>query len=438
MQNVTAASILGLFDANAQSSPIGARPIHFDYAANLDKDDIYTFLADDKEMRWKAPAVDNLIRQGFELSLITPKPVGIIEKFPNDMPGPLAGAPLRLFWAVQNRCMILQGGGTIPGHRTTPLNLPLYNSWQVTIQISVVLYVKRPKNDPARKAMEKAFDSFQYPRDGDPLDYLKKEWGTITSVDPKITLEEFSCENTFTINKVPNSFDSHRDMAQAMMGLFDGSTKATIHPTGDPTDEPIRSFFVRRDIKFACLEGPPQYVGRISEPPHDPTHEVTLKPGETPDKVIKDIADNDLPPNPDKCGEMKEKDWPILTLLVWPEFKIDWRDFSFNIGCGVRIVLTLPVLQTQISGLDLWAYTHFPSNAGTYAENVIKTCAIAAALTGAVLGIATSNFVAALEAFNAAFQLCIVDHLTSTVDCMMPGLGLMKAVKNPWQDVKIG
>jgi hypothetical protein len=43
--------------------------------------------------------------------------------------------------------------------------------------------------------------------------------------------------------------------------------------------------------------------------------------------------------------------------------------------------------------------------------------------------------VAGLGAFEAYFEGCITDHLTQTIECMVPGLGLVTSVKNPWHDV---
>jgi hypothetical protein len=160
-------------------------------------------------------------------------------------------------------------------------------------------------------------------------------------------------------------------------------------------------------------------------------HEVELQQGQTEKQAVQQIAKNDTPA---QCGELTENDWPILTLAAWPEFKVDWRDFTFDIGCGIRIVLTLPVLQIQISGVDLWVYTRYPSS-WTPVRSIIQQCAFEAALCGAVVGVVLLDPVAGLGAFEAYFEGCITDHLTQTIECMVPGLGLVTSVKNPWHDV---
>ena len=99
-------------------------------------------------------------------------------------------------------------------------------------------------------------------------------------------------------------------------------------------------------------------------------------------------------------------------------------------------MLRLPVLQTQMSRIDLWVYTRFPKNLGAWALRLVEKCAFHAALVGAVVGIVLVDFIAALAAFDAVFEDCIVEHFDDTISCMIPGLGLI-TIANGWSDVRI-
>jgi hypothetical protein len=425
LQNVAAASLLALSDARAQvSSPSAGRPpIQFDFATDLDKDDIYKFLDS------AAPTWDALPSSfpGFTQSTVSKKPVGSIDKYPESALPPLQGAPIRLWWAVQKRCKVFEGSGQGQLVGTPKVLIP--KSCQVTIQVFAILFIK---SDTAvtpviKTKIETAFNNFQYPRDGDPLTFIQNA----VVHDPTIKTDYFFVANTFSISKVSGTLESKNDLDAAATQLYAGQTPAMIW-TGPNSREPLQGqngFFATRHMRLVCGEKV-DFLGRIPAPLSDP-HKVELPQGQTEKQAVQQIARNDTPV---QCSELTEKDWPILTLAVWPEFKVDWRDFTFYIGCGIRIVLTLPVLQIQISGVDLWVYTRYP-NSWTPVLSTIQHCAFEAALSGAVIGVVLLDPIAGLGAFEAYFEGCITDHLTQTIECMVPGLGLVTSVKSRWHDV---
>ena len=186
--------------------------------------------------------------------------------------------------------------------------------------------------------------------------------------------------------------------------------------------------FRGRRLKSINLDGVPQQ-------PKDPIHQVDASAG-TPDRIITDITNREGAAL--ECdSNFKLQQWKIMTLLHIPEFKLIWRDHSFEIGCGVTVVLTLPVLQTRISELDLYAYARAPSDVGQYIERMIEDCAWKAALAGAVIGIVMANFASALAGFVGAFTDCIETKTADTIKCLIPGLMLMTEVMqgHDWTDV---
>jgi hypothetical protein len=426
LQNAAAASLFALPSAQAQGpTPSGRPPIQFDFAASLDKEEVYKFLDSNVMTTWDAP-VD--VKKGYSLSTVPKKLQDLMDKYPNDMPGPLQGTPIRLFWAVQKRCKVFEGDGT--GQLVGTSNIVIPKSWQVTIQFYAVLLIRNDAPAQAvRGKIETAFKNFRFPRDGDPLSFIQKAIAN----DATIQTDYFSIVTTFSISKVPGTLDVRPEVEDAASAFYAGKTAGEIW-TGPNTKERIggdNGFLAQRKIRRVCPEKE-EFVGRVPSPKQDP-HKVELSAGQNPEDAIKSIANDDTPT---VCGELKENDWPLLTLATWPEFKVDWRDFAFDIGCGIRIVLTLPVLQIQWSAVDLWIYTKYPPS-WSNVLNQIVTCAFNAALSGAVVGVVLLDVVAGLTAFVAAFENCIQEHLGQTIECMIPGIGLVTRVASKWQDVKI-
>lgn len=430
LQNVAASSLFALSDAAAQGSPLGTGrpPIQFDFATDLDKDDIYKFL-DSAAPTWDAPPT---VVPNFTQSTMPKKPVGSIDKYPDTVTGPLQGAPIRLWWAVQKQCKVFKGAGNGQLVGTPKVVIP--ESWQVTIQVFAALFIK---NDSAvtpaiKTAIESAFNAFHYPnpQNEGPLDYLQR----VISGNQSIKADYFSVLNTFSLSKVPGSLKAQDEVDLAARQLYAGQTPGTVwtSPNSHEQLDGPNGFFAKQNMRLVCPERT-EFLGRVPAPQTD-QHIVELQQGQTAKQVVQQIAKNDTPAQCSDLSELTENDWPILTLAVWPEFKVEWRDFTFDIGCGIRIVLTLPVLQIQISGVDLWAYTRYPNSWSTVLS-IIQHCAFEAALSGAVVGVVLLDPIAGLVAFEAYFEGCITDHLQQTIECMIPGLGLVTSVKNPWHDL---
>jgi hypothetical protein len=436
LRNVAAAALFAIPGANAQTKPQTSkrRSIHFDYEAMLDKDEMYQFL-EGTQTGWDIPLIKNA---HYALSAAAQKKHidKPIDKFPDDMPGPLKGTPLGISWAVTRRCSILRG--LQKPELVGVVNPLITRSVQITIQAYAVLLINTDKGpdgkplvpDAVNQVIVGAFNKYTYSATGpEPVEYMQN----VMNSNPQIKAEFFSVEIACSINKVAGTQQTYQEQLLALDTLYNGKPKGeiTVKPgvTEDLSVDP--NYFRRNEIYLRCAEKS-QLIGRIPAPPSDP-HKVELQQNQKPEDALHEMAESDQPGN---CNELVDHNWPIMTLAEWPEFKVDWRDFTFDIGCGVRIVLTLPVLQKQISGTDLWAYTKYPPSWDSVKKQ-IGDCVYKSALIGGVLGVIALDPLVALAAFNAAFEECIVDHFGQTIDCMVPGLGLITSVHSKWQDVKL-
>jgi hypothetical protein len=428
LQNVAALSLLNVPDAigvAANPSQTGRPPIQFDFAANLDRDDLYKYL-DSKVTTppWKAPLT---VPQGYSRSNVQEKSVGIIDKYQADIQSDtLKGTPIRVWWARQKQCRVRQGEGQ--GQFVGGSGVVIPCSWQVTIEVFAVLLIKNDGSvpAPARTKIEAAFTNFLYPRDGDPLAFIQR---TVTN-DQTLSTDYFSVVNTFSVTKVAGSFLRKNDQDSTITDLRTGTGTVKGNVWTGPTPSPhipMKDYFEQHQVQFSCSDE--DFLGRVPAPTQDP-HIHKLE-DETKEHAVQTIANNDTPT---ACQNMQPHNWPLLTIDVWPEFQIVMKDCSIDIGCGIHIVLTLPVLQSRISGHDLWVYTNYPKDSPRV-DRMVEKCAFEAGLEGAVVGVALFNFPAALSAFLGAFQDCITKRADETIECMVPGLALLISTQKDWFDV---
>src|SRR5262249_13355618 len=146
LQNVAALPLLAVPDSDAHSTnPTQAErpPIQFDFSANLDRDEIYKFLDNSAMTTWEAPLA---LPKGYSQSSAAKKPVGLIDKYPDDIQSSLRGQPVRLWWARQAQCRAQQGTGTGQFVGTSEVTIPC--SWQVNINVFAVLLIKNDGSVP--------------------------------------------------------------------------------------------------------------------------------------------------------------------------------------------------------------------------------------------------------------------------------------------------
>jgi hypothetical protein len=321
--------------------------------------------------------------------------------------------------------------GSRPGQVVGNFDVVVPMEQGVKVYVSSVLLIRDTTPPDIKQTIEVGFNQYQYPRDGNPHDYMRDKM----SADPRITHDMFAVENTFSIKKDGDA-TPHDEQERALLAIYEGRGNGTIYPGPPPQkQEPLNDseYFKKRQLSARPIRW--EAVGRVPQKQRHP-NEVENSNQRPADEIIGEISDREA--DALDCGrDFERKDWPVMTLLAYPEFRVVWRDYSYEIGCGVRVVLTLPVLQKQTTSVVLWAYTRYPKDIEDLIGHVVVTCAWEGALVGAVVGVVFVNFPAAVQAFRAVFEVCIVRHFAKYFDCLIPGLTVISEVKpgDAWHDV---
>ncbi|WP_293906498.1 hypothetical protein, partial [Phenylobacterium sp.] len=144
------------------------------------------------------------------------------------------------------------------------------------------------------------------------------------------------------------------------------------------------------------------------------------------DQIIDGIVSAIIPGD---CGRMTSHSQKLLTLGNWPEFMVEWVPAHIKVGCS-EIVISLPVIRTRISSLNFYFYYSVPSNTGSFVIRICATCGERAALTGAILGLISTQIELAVPTFVELFTRCAESEIKRCVD---PGLLLLIESDGPWR-----
>ena len=168
---------------------------------------------------------------------------------------------------------------------------------------------------------------------------------------------------------------------------------------------------------------------KFENPKKDPLREQDAN-GRSDSSILDEVAERvagDL-----NCDDhYTHKSHPVMTLLAWPEFKIEWYAHYIKIGC-TRIKIWLPKLRTRISEVVLYATVAIASrDADQTLVQIAGDCAVSSALVGGVVGVVLWNFAAGLAAFKVLFEKCIYIKIGQHLTCMVPELVLITK-KGTW------
>jgi hypothetical protein len=383
--------------------------IQEEFSPNLDTDEVRQFLLDLKTTDYDGP-ID--VKSGYFASNIR-KPAGLpIEER-------AGGKSLSLFWAVREFYEAVEGNS--PGQVVGNFDVIVPMEEQLAMTVTSVLLIKTGTTADAQKKIEAAFSKYTFPNDGDPTEFARRELA-----NAGIGMDAFATTLTYSLRKMKRI--EHDAQRKAALGLYNGTTRGEINEDGHT--RPIHGeegYFKERKIRCALVRR--ENVAPVPSKPKDSLHEVDDK--RTIEQTVDDVTreegrqlecNMDAPP----------RTWLIQTLFEWPEFKLITKPFDIVIGC-VRVTLWLPVLQTRTGQSNLYGYTRAPRNTDKAVWGVVEHCFWEAALSAAVVGIASLNFYTALAAFKGIFSKCIYDHLKQLIPCLIPGL-ILKFETKPGDD----
>lgn len=285
----------------------------------------------------------------------------------------------------------------------------------LTVGIESILYVASSGITPkARQLIDDAYSQFS---GQDPILFIAEKINTPEAKKEGLTTDHFHIVLRFTLaqNRSPVK---NLDQVNALENLYRGQGGGV---AGD------QEWFQKENLELRHIRDDPNTA--FENPPVDPVRQQDAKerlPEHILDEVAREVA-GDL-----DCDDYYEDNsHPVMTLLAWPEFKLEWYTHTIKIGCS-RIKIKLPRLLTRTAEIVLYATVAVARrDVDDTLMRMIGECAVGSALVGGVVGVVMANFAAALAAFKALFERCIYIKLGQHVACLVPELVLI-TVKGEW------
>ena len=279
-----------------------------------------------------------------------------------------------------------------------------------------------------QERLVEAFDQF------DPAGHISAFRAMVEALGDDLDESSFEILFTHSITRVDPRHED-RDQVDAMRAFYANSQAARFYVPG-VTDGGWREYAQRNNIRIVDGPRPGQPVKATQPPLPDTLHVREVAAGSPIEPVLEDIISDVIDAlGPVDCDFVVANriEQRIVTLFSYPEFKIEMEPVRIKIGC-VRITITLPVFYMRISDLNLWAFLPRSRNVDATLENILRICLIRAVIGGAVVGIVTQNFAAALAAFRIVFIESVKYMAGRTVECLIPELALI-AEAHPWHRV---
>lgn len=321
------------------------------------------------------------------------------------------------------RLIELQNSGThiVSGQ----IMLPATRDRKVRIDAYYKAFFRSDLPEDKRDFARNLFNQYDPTTSPDIYEYFSDNNAGMISHDDFILTSKVVC----TLPSQPtDSSPSDRQLLRSYTGGEIGITKfdengnvTVIQPDIDwhayHETSPIRYQFVDETVLLEDGEGSPapsQYVFDVTNSGVDPDFPLPQGTGPLHD-LITDAVGVD-------CGELKRRDYKLLTISSWPEFKIVWVKVRIKIGCDT-ITISVPRVQTRTARLVAYCYISLPEHFFQTIGAILEACAIRAALEAGVIGIVLGNPAAAAAAFESLFKRCVADEV---FNCLHPGLYVLK------------
>ena len=401
------------------------------YSPNLNSQEVLDFVADERQADGAIFSGPDPVWQGYHVAGHAIESGSLSEAV-----GPNGKADaLKLIYSVIEHWSVTEGDS--PTVMVGDLEFIIPYQQQVVLTLWARLLVKDALAPNLEQKIVEAFDTYNAKNDGEAEQYITR----VLEKNPDLNAGMAKIGYSFSLVKKGAAI-ARTEVRDATLGLYTGDTQGVVLPDSKHP-EPINSdgdgYFEKRKIRVRRISA--KVVSGIPPTPKDSVHQAEVQKGQSPQDIIEQIAKSEA--SVIECNRLARKDIRIAELVRYPEFKVVLRDFRWVLyrdRCGneISVVVTLPVLQIRWSKIDLWAYLRYPSDPAVVndmVERTIETCAVRAALSGAVVGVVLGNFAAALAAFKAVFQDCLVSHFEEFLKCMIPGLAMLSEEVSGWQDV---
>ena len=309
-------------------------------------------------------------------------------------------------WAVEE--ITLDNSGNPTGSIQSGVNkIDVVLSQTVDINVEYWIFFKNGISEEAKEYGRKLLNEFDPASGNDIVDWIKSK------LNDTLKEDMFSLETCTWLEKngVRNEVNIEQRLALLKLyGQEPGRQRSEIHVIGD---QDLTSWAERKNIKVRKIGE--NLKEEQAEPPISRNVREVEKPQQS-DAVVNDIIDEITTILvPSECGEMRKKQHKLLTLLAWPEFKIEWKKIRIKIGCS-KITISIPVLRIRISELVFYVYYSLPKHIDRFIFKIAETCAIRSALGAAIIGIIMSNPASAFASFNALFKRCLEQEIKNCVN----------------------
>jgi hypothetical protein len=310
-------------------------------------------------------------------------------------------------WVVEE--ITLDNNGNTTGTIQSGINnIDVVLSQLVDINVEYWLYFKDGISQKAIDLGRKLFNVFDPKTNGTDIDAWIK-----TQLNETLTEQMFILDSCIVLEKNGGRNELNIEQRLALLRLYgqeSGVQKSEIHVIGD---ESMTKWAQRKNVKVRQIG---EYIKESQKEPAITRSVREIKKPQQADNfadtIISQITTILVP---SKCGKMRDKKHKLLSLLAWPEFKIEWKTIRIKIGC-TKILISIPILRVRISELIFYVYYSLPVHIDRFIFKIAETCAIRSALGAAIIGIIMSNPAAAFASFNGLFKRCLEQEIKNCVN----------------------
>lgn len=246
----------------------------------------------------------------------------------------------------------------------------------------------------------------------DPTDYIRR------NVPAHVSDDQFHIVPRIELEKTGPSVEDKRPR-DALIAYWEGKISGVFYLSGA---EGIGEWIEQKQYRLTLLSHQQTTTG--AAPQIDPyivaVADVDENQGPHLDRLLASEATTM------DCSDIsRRREHEVFTILQWPEYMLRPAPVRIKVGCA-RITFMLPRLHTRTCSNKLYYFYATPQNISPYIQESLEICGRTAIYAGAIIGLVTWNFGAAVVAFKAVFTKCIESRTGQALRCFIPGLIIMQ------------